>query len=41
MRAEVDVLRVSAEFDAASNTQLETFITACLTTPLPQAIAAH
>ena len=41
MRADVDVLKVSAEFDTASNTQLETFINACLTTPLPQAIAAH
>lgn len=41
MRSDVDVLRVSAEFDADSTSQLETFITACLTTPLPKAIAAH
>jgi tetraacyldisaccharide 4'-kinase len=41
MRPEVDVLKVSAEFDTDSNAQLETFINACLTTPIPRATAAH
>lgn len=40
-RREVDVLKVTAQFDPDSHAQLETFITSCLTTFNPSAPAAH